>query len=49
MRFSEQEAKIDASLCAVIIRSYIVCYMCICAICTGKGPKIKSSENFVIL
>ena len=49
MRFSEQEAKIGVSLRVGIIRSYIVCYMCICAICTGKGPKIKSSENFVIL
>ena len=49
MRFSEQEAKIGVSLRVGIIHSYIVCYMCICAICTGKGPKIKSSENFVIL
>ena len=49
MRFSEQEAKIGVSLRVRIIRSYIVCYMCICAICTGKGPKIKISKNFVIL
>ena len=49
MRFSEQKAKIGVSLRVGIIRSYIVCYMCICAICTGKGPKIKISENFVIL
>ena len=48
MRFSEQEAKIGVSLRVGIIRSYIVCYMCIYAICTGKGPKIKISENFVI-
>ena len=44
MRFSEQEAKIGVSLRVGIIRSYIVCYMCICAICTGKGPKIKISK-----
>lgn len=49
MRFSEQEAKIGVSLRVGIIRSYIVCYICIYAICTGKGPKIKSSENLVIL
>ena len=49
MRFLEQEAKIGVSLRVGIIRSYIVCYMCICAICTGKGPKIKISKNFVIL
>ena len=49
MRFSEQEAKIGVSLCVGIIRSYIVCCMRIYAIYTGKGPKIKSSENFVIL
>ena len=49
MRFSEQEAKIGVSLRVGIIRSYIVCCMRIYAICTGKGPKIKISENFVIL
>ena len=42
MRFSEQEAKIGVSLSVRIIRSYIVCYMCICAICTGKGTENKN-------